>query len=416
MSAFLRAALRRLPWRAEHAAACLTLLLGAAPAAAQDAFVDTSIRGSLWSEGDPAKPSESIGHVDAWVRGEAAVSESVTISGEAWASASSPASSAIHGDVREAWLRWRGEMAEVRIGRQVLAWGKGDRINPTDMLAARDWRRLVVEDDDNRLGQFVTSVAFDAGGGKITALWLPEFRASAPPVATPGLIDRAPDNAVAQGAIRLDVFTAGVDWSTSLSSVYDRMPTVAADATVSGPLVLGEHPRRVTLGADAAFAIGALNVRVEGAAYLTSDGLRPGGLHTPRAFLTLGADHTFDEGWNINGQIIFKLNSRRTEDPTAPLAAALATTNDLLQGSWSETITGVAVRLQRTFFNDQASAEITATALQRGGQSVEAKLNWSPADAWRLTAGGRYYIGNDETFFGAQRDRGGAFVEVRHGF
>ena len=54
--------------------------------------------------------------------------------------------------LREAYVDLRLKRWDVRIGKQIIAWGRADRINPTDNLTPRDFTLLVPEEDDNRFG------------------------------------------------------------------------------------------------------------------------------------------------------------------------------------------------------------------------------------------------------------------------
>ena len=55
------------------------------------------------------------------------------------------------GRLREGYLETGNDAWRWRVGRQIIAWGRSDRINPTDYLAPRDLTLLVPEDDEQRL-------------------------------------------------------------------------------------------------------------------------------------------------------------------------------------------------------------------------------------------------------------------------
>lgn len=54
--------------------------------------------------------------------------------------------------LREGYVEWESGDWSLRVGRQILAWGRADRINPTDTLSPRDFTALVAEDEEQRLG------------------------------------------------------------------------------------------------------------------------------------------------------------------------------------------------------------------------------------------------------------------------
>ena len=58
----------------------------------------------------------------------------------------------LQGRVREGYWEQGVGALSLRIGRQIIAWGRADRINPTDVLSPRDFRLLSGDDDDQRNG------------------------------------------------------------------------------------------------------------------------------------------------------------------------------------------------------------------------------------------------------------------------
>ena len=54
--------------------------------------------------------------------------------------------------VREGYLAYDTSALSVRLGRQIVAWGRADRINPTDVLSPKDFTLLSYDDEGQRTG------------------------------------------------------------------------------------------------------------------------------------------------------------------------------------------------------------------------------------------------------------------------
>src|SRR5262249_13543018 len=66
--------------------------------------------------------------------------------------------------LREAYVEISaGQSSSVRVGQQVIAWGRADQINPTDNLTPRDFTLNVPDTADDRLGTLATSLSHRMG-------------------------------------------------------------------------------------------------------------------------------------------------------------------------------------------------------------------------------------------------------------
>jgi len=87
-------------------------------------------------------------------------------------------------EVRQSFLEWRGEQAEVRAGIQTFAWGKLDGVAPTDVVNPRDWHDPLVVDEffeEQKIGipallgtYFLPDLPdFDLSGLRLGVGWIP---------------------------------------------------------------------------------------------------------------------------------------------------------------------------------------------------------------------------------------------------
>ena len=91
--------------------------------------------------------------------------------------------------VKEIYVHFRSGDWDYRLGRQIVAWGRADRLNPTDNLTPRDFTLLSPEIDEERMGTEAVKISKVFGmHSSITAVWLVNFKPNQlPPANTPGL-------------------------------------------------------------------------------------------------------------------------------------------------------------------------------------------------------------------------------------
>ncbi len=384
------------------------------------AAFETSLRVAGWSS-DRLTTADAIEpNAELWVRGREPLAEGVTAHAEAFAGTNPIGEGSAGGDVRDAYLRWRGEGLDIRVGRQVLAWGRADRVNPTDVAAPRDFRRLVEDDSDTRLGIVTLSARANVGDLVVTGYWLPEFRATALPQ-EPLLQDLAvrddePDDAAAQGAIRIERFGRSVDWSVTVARVFDRTPWLTLDAA-GDPNVVLRHPALFAVGADAATTIGRFGVRAEVAFYEYDLGkVAPFATRAPSAAATFGVERSFPSEWNVLGQVF--VNTSRANESSDPSfgASELAERNAIIHRTWRDTVAGASLRIANRFAADRGALEATGAFYAGGGEFFQVQASYALRDGLRVTFLAERFSGPSDSFFG-QRNRNDVIaIGLRAGF
>ncbi|MFQ6673596.1 MAG: hypothetical protein ACE5GH_02280 [Fidelibacterota bacterium] len=76
-------------------------------------------------------------------------------------------------DLREATLLWYPDFGEVRVGRQIHAWGAADGNNPTDNLNAYDFYYLFLPGTDRKIGSLSVAVKAYWAGWQIEMVAIP---------------------------------------------------------------------------------------------------------------------------------------------------------------------------------------------------------------------------------------------------
>ena len=83
---------------------------------------------------------------------------------------------------REFYLDYNLENADIRVGKQLLPWGRADRINPTDSLTSRDYRWLAPEEEDARFGNTGIRYNYHLNDYTLTGVWLPSMSSTRIPL------------------------------------------------------------------------------------------------------------------------------------------------------------------------------------------------------------------------------------------
>jgi hypothetical protein len=385
-----------------------------------------SLRGSYWSSSRTLDDGEHFPGAALWLKAAPRLGADLSLTAEGWVrNADLFRAEATDGALREAYLDWHAGPLDLRVGRQIVAWGRADRINPTDNLTPRDFTLLVPEDDDQRLGVagVKASLSF-AAGVALTGLWLPEFEPHTIPLReTPGVTirDRAPRETVGRWALKLEQTGGAVDWSLSFLDGFDLVPDFAVDRVGVGFLdVVMKHHRIRVVGADAATTLGRFGLRGEAAYTFTEDprGDKPH-VKNPFFFLVLGADRTFGESLNLNLQYLFRhvVHHRSPVGIADPVVRAVATDQALVANELDEIQHGASLRMSRKWLNETLETEVQGVlTFTRLDFVVRPKVTYALTDRWRLTAGADVFRGERRSFFGRLRDNTTAYAEVRWSF
>lgn len=159
-------------------------------------------------------------------------------------------------ELGEAWVQGKlNKQTDLKLGRQIVAWGKSDNIRITDLINPMDNRDPGMTDiEDLRLPLAMARLDYYVGDWGITALAIPEIRFNKTPpygsdfypMATP-----MPNEAIPSGTeygLAANGIFSGWDLSLYWASLYDDNPTL-----VNAQL---EHRRIKMLGS-------ALNVAID---------------------------------------------------------------------------------------------------------------------------------------------------------
>jgi hypothetical protein len=327
------------------------------------------------------------------------------------------------GDLREAYFERSIEAFDFKVGRQIIVWGKADKINPTDVLTTRDFTLLTTDDEDQRTGAAAAQVSYNFQDYRLIAIWQPEWRepkvplGSAPAGVT--LSYGTPGEKESQGAIRFEKNGGTVDWSTSYARLIDRLPDLKVlSSGATGTTVELRFQTHEMFGADVSTVIGDYGLRGEVAYLKTKDSSGTDPLtKNSQIFGVFGVDRTFMEYLNVNVQYVY----RKTIDFVDPGSISnanerlLAETVSSISNQLSSELHGGSLRISYKMFQETLEAEVAAVGWTNNGL-LRPKVTYAFNDQFKGILGAEFYGGDPKSFFGRLKDISSGFAEIRYYF
>lgn len=381
-----------------------------------------SLRGDYFSSTRTLDDRRDLLGATFQLKGVARPNESTSIKFEARATQPAIGKATPEGDASliEGYATWSADRWDWRIGKQIVAWGRADGINPTDVVTPRDITVQLPFDADQRTGVWgaVGSYALSSEAS-LSVLWKADFEPTVIPVPFGQRSTyrfRQPEQPLPQWGLRLNRAGGDMDWSISLFRGHSLLPHAGRHQPVSGSTLNLSYPVITMLGGDLATNFGPFGTRFE-AAYTVPDdapasnepGLRR------NLYVVAGIDHTIFPRLNINLQAFVRhaWGLPGQLDPQYQLAQGFNAGTFMQQRPW---VHGLTLRVSNAWLQDTLEAEIFIQRFLRdGGTYVQPMVTYAFTDALRGTVGGQYYAGSDAQL-GPLRDNRGVFAEVRYSF
>ena len=384
------------------------------------------LRGGLWSHSRDFTDPGAVSVAGLVVRAAPRLGSGLDAYGEARAQADSTGRGDV--DLEEGWLRFTGGPARLIVGRQIVAWGRADRLNPTDVIGARDYTRLLASDDEQRRGALIAQVTYGAGPWTVSAFWLPEFRPNRFPVdrSRPGVVilDDQQVEDRSQFAARIDHTGGALDWSISYFEGRSRtrdialVPVPPAMARVALAAVQQQFPQTTVFGADLAGVAGRFGYRAE-AAYTDVGGAATPFRTKDNFWIVVGVDRTFDSGWNVNLQYSFRYIVDY-EDPALlpnPVVRAIALQSAAVNNQLDRRQNGMTLRVARSWMNERLEFETSAARyFETRDVAIRPRLSYALTDSTRAVLGADVFLGPQLSYFGRVRDLSAAYAQIVYGF
>ena len=210
-------------------------------------------------------------------------------------------------DVREAYVNTYLGPLDIRMGKQIIVWGRADLLNPTNNLTPNDMRVRSAIEDDRRLGNVAVRANLRLEPVRLEGVWIPTYVPSElPPIdllevvsfGSPTYPKPELDKGLLAGRVHLEL--PSVDMSVSYLHGYAPLPgltltSVTFDPTNPSVVISRTAYKHQVVGFDFATALGDVIALRGEVAYRKPYDYEILYAPTPKPDLqyVLGADHTF---------------------------------------------------------------------------------------------------------------------------
>jgi hypothetical protein len=330
----------------------------------------------------------------------------------------------VQGRLLEAYTNVYLGAVDIRVGKQIITWGRADALNPTDVLTPKDFTLLSAKDEEERrIGTAAVRANYALGSYTLSMIWLPIFNPSTIPLTAPPGFNIEEDKR-SQGkwtdqsfALKLDQTGGQVDWSVSYYSGLDVLPVGRSVTPIRAVL---QHTRIHMVGADFATTIGRYGVRGETAYVHTQDasGTDPF-IKNPYVFSVLGGDRDLTEDLNVNLQM-YQRTIINFEDPFAqsdPARRNVAVLNSVFTQQQDRIQWGATGRIKATWWNKTLEGELLGVwNANRNDFFIRPSLAYAFTDVWKGFLGADINNGRKDSLFGRLQPTTAIFTELRATF
>ena len=335
--------------------------------------------------------------------------------------------------MREAYVNAYLGPFDLRIGQQVVQWGKADGYNPTNQITPLNLLVFSPDEDDRRMSNFLIRSYYNWPDMRLEFIWIPVYEPSVLPfdkVQLPEEIQYSkpdyPDNELKHSslALKLHIEGASFDGTFSYFKGYIPMPGVSLHVENS---ILNIYPtayRILMIGVDFSTTVGANGLRGE-FAYKEAEEKNDICHSIPKKQIEyiLGIDREFG---NISliiqyiGKHVFDFDDLLPLDPNNPayINYKVSLWNRMLSGQLMDWSHSVSFRPAWKVYHETLSLELLGQINFSSREIyLRPKISYNLTDDLLLTAGAQLYQGPDDTLLGLLEESNSAgFIELKASF
>ena len=334
-------------------------------------------------------------------------------------------------DIREAWGSVTVKGLDIKLGRQIIAWGRADAVNPTNNITPKNELVLSSEFDDARSGNELLQIKTKIGQTTLQGIWVPYYRSDVlllnSSILPAGITLKGPvypDLKLVNGsyALRFDFTAPSIDGSLSYFNGYATLPGFNYALDASGLSLMPEAYRMQVIGGDLSTTAGPYGLRAEAAVKIpTTDYENQVFIPNPYTQFVVGIDRSIGN-WILLVQYsgLFVHNFKKVDEPI--LLTPLDSNEQALYGAAVAKAEMEHLNRLFTSTSDECSHSVTANVQWNTmHETLHFKLSglynftteeyavlpdvaYDVADAISLTIGGRYLDGKKETLNHLVRD------------
>ena len=122
-----------------------------------------SVRAGYFSSSRKLDAKKDLGAGSVWLKATQNFGNDLSLVARGWVrNDESFRASGGSAKLQEGYLKFSAGKADYRIGKQIIVWGRADRLNPTDNLTPRNFTLLTPEDDDQRIGSLAAKISYNS--------------------------------------------------------------------------------------------------------------------------------------------------------------------------------------------------------------------------------------------------------------
>lgn len=341
-------------------------------------------------------------------------------------------------NLREAYVNTYLGKLDVRLGHQIVVWGRADAFNPTNNITPQNMTARSADEDDRKVGNFLLRSSYDFGPMDFELIWVPKYTSSVlpsdlfpfPDGVAMGTAD-LPDASLGNGSIALKTSVVLGSFDGSASWFRGYMPTPGIVFSHGGIddsnriiIVLKQKPHiSNVLGADFSTSVRSFGLRGEFAYRRPIDNFKLNDkfhsyIPNPDFQYLLGVDKSIGN-FSVIVQYVGRYVSGFESEPDGNSQdIELELTNRMITSQQDMVSHAFLIRPDLSLFHETVTLEfLSYFNISTDEFLLRPSLIWNIADALTLKAGYEGYSGPDGTLFGNIKDAlSSLFVEIKVSF
>ncbi len=317
------------------------------------------------------------------------------------------------GDVREFYGIWYNRLGELKLGKQIHAWGAADGNNPTDNLNPYDFYFMFLPGTDRKIGTVSVALTMYIGALTMEAVFIPEHLGNRVPYNEPDFpiipLPEPKDNQLIENSrdydvgVRLKTMVGENDISLSYINGHDNSLSLTNMQNTFGIFIPEFGYRKTNMfGADVVGFLGDVTYRLESAYFRTEDD--DWLLKTEATYSQHVVQLEYTELWDIqfSGQFIgSEIHEVSGSTDVLYLQSSIPDKETFQPGMGTPfaifTDRGMSASAKGTLLDN--SLEIMGNVfydLNERGKMLGIMIDYSPWSGWEISGGMTSFIGNGD--------------------
>ena len=319
----------------------------------------------------------------------------------------------------EAYLHHATPDWDLRLGRQIVRWGKADQISPVDNVNPQDLREFVIPDlEDRKVPNWMARLRLFPGDLTLEGVFVPFFREntfdySGNTWALLGLDDQGlnidedePDQGLDNADWGLRTAASMAGWDVALSYLYatQKSPHLRFEPLApQGPTLHADYRRQHIIGWEFETTVDKFGFRGEGA-YFDEQSLVTQSMNSisrPMTHSVIGVDYLGEADWYINVQLSHQHIFDHEDD-----ILFLRQDNFYASGE-----------INKEFWRGNTMLKLGyAVDLHDGGSLFTPEAILTYFENLELSLGANFFFGPEASYFGRYRDNDQGFFKAVYHF